>query len=102
MKALRNLGILATLVALAVLPAAAEATGHFERTLQVTGPVDLEVVSGSGNITVHTGAGNSVSVSAIGHLLSSQNTNSHSARFVPRFPPLEVRRPPRKTFAKKL
>ncbi|HKF20226.1 MAG TPA: DUF4097 family beta strand repeat-containing protein [Candidatus Angelobacter sp.] len=64
MKALRNLGILATLVALAVLPASATATGHFERTLQVSGPVDLEVVSGSGNITVHTGASNSVSVSA--------------------------------------
>jgi DUF4097 and DUF4098 domain-containing protein YvlB len=64
MKILRNLGILTALVSLAVLPAGAAATGHFERTLQVSGPVDLEVVSGSGNITVHTGSGNSVAVSA--------------------------------------
>jgi len=64
MKALRNLGILVALSAMSALPASASATGHFERTLQVSGPVDLDVVSSSGNITVHTGTGNSVSVSA--------------------------------------
>src|SRR5215813_12024870 len=64
MKVLRNLGILATLVAFAVLPMQAAQTGHFERTLSVSGPVDLEVVSGSGNISVHVGGSNSVAVSA--------------------------------------
>src|SRR5262249_15887975 len=64
MKALRNLGILVALSAMSALPASASATGHFEGTLQVSGPVDLDVVSSSGNITVHTGTGNSVSVSA--------------------------------------
>jgi DUF4097 and DUF4098 domain-containing protein YvlB len=71
MKALRNLGILAALLALAVLPASAAATGHFERTLSVSGPVDLEVVSGSGNITVHTGSSSTVSVSAKIHANNS-------------------------------
>lgn len=38
-------------------------TGSFDRTLQVSGPVDLDVTSGSGNIKVHSG-GNSVHVYA--------------------------------------
>src|SRR5262249_34829341 len=42
----------------------ASATGHFERTLQVSGAVDLDVTSGSGNITVHSGGNGSVYVSA--------------------------------------
>jgi Putative adhesin len=71
MKALRTLGILAALVAMSVLPASAAATGHFERTLQVSGPVDLDVVSGSGNITVHTGSSTTVSVSAKIHANAS-------------------------------
>lgn len=47
------------------LPLAAQFTGaqgSFERTLQVTGPVDLEVTTGSGRITVRTGEGGRVYV----------------------------------------
>jgi hypothetical protein len=38
------------------------ATGSFERTLQVAGPVDLSVRTGSGSIRIQTGAGNSVHI----------------------------------------
>jgi DUF4097 and DUF4098 domain-containing protein YvlB len=36
-------------------PAMASDEGHFDRTLAVTGPVDLDVETGSGNITVRVG-----------------------------------------------
>jgi hypothetical protein len=64
MKTVKNLGSLVVILALAALPLSAASTGHFERTLTVSGPVDLDVTSGSGNITVHAGGGGSVSVSA--------------------------------------
>ncbi|MFO7694593.1 MAG: DUF4097 family beta strand repeat-containing protein [Vicinamibacterales bacterium] len=47
------------------LPAAARGQeGAFERTLKVTGPVDLDVRSGSGQIRVEPGAAGTVRVSA--------------------------------------
>jgi DUF4097 and DUF4098 domain-containing protein YvlB len=46
------------------LPAGAAATGHFERTLHVNGPVDLEVQTGSGDITVRPGSGTAVEIRA--------------------------------------
>jgi DUF4097 and DUF4098 domain-containing protein YvlB len=52
------------ILGLAVLPLSAASTGHFERTLQVNGQVDLEVASGSGNITVHQGGSGTVYVAA--------------------------------------
>jgi hypothetical protein len=62
MKTARKLGLLAlgaTLtLAFGALPLSAAVTGHFERTLQVSGAVDLEVTSGSGNISVHPGSSN--------------------------------------------
>jgi hypothetical protein len=64
MKTGKNLGFLVVILALAVLPLSAASTGHFERTLQVSGPVDLDVLSGSGNITVRTGGSASVGISA--------------------------------------
>ena len=64
MKSLKILALVLTLTGLAALPLNAATTGHFERTLQVTGNVDLEVTSGSGNITVHQGSAGTVSVSA--------------------------------------
>ena len=64
MKSVKSLalGICASL--LAVLPLNAATTGHFERTLQVSGTVDLEVTSGSGNINVHQGGAGTVAVTA--------------------------------------
>jgi DUF4097 and DUF4098 domain-containing protein YvlB len=66
MKAYRwfTLGI-PTLAAMAIcLSAPARAAdGHFDRTLQVTGPVELEVQTGSGTINVRTGDNSNVRVS---------------------------------------
>jgi len=51
------------------LPASAEVKGTFERTLTVTGPVDLEVGSGSGDIIVRDGAAGRVRI--VGHVSAS-------------------------------
>jgi hypothetical protein len=64
MKSVRLLALLLTVAGLAVLPLNAATTGHFERTLQVNGAVDLEVTSGSGDINVHPGGSGSVVISA--------------------------------------
>jgi len=73
MKSLRSLALVISLAALAALPLNAATTGHFERTLQVNGAVELEVSSGSGNINVHQGGAGSVSVTAKIH---SNNSTS--------------------------
>ena len=44
------------------LPAFGSARGEFERTLQVTGRVDLQVETGSGSVEVHRGGSNQVHV----------------------------------------
>ncbi|HEU4414838.1 MAG TPA: DUF4097 family beta strand repeat-containing protein [Candidatus Angelobacter sp.] len=64
MNSAKTLLLVFALLSLAALPLQAATTGHFERTLKVTGIVDLEVTSGSGNITVHQGGAGSVYVSA--------------------------------------
>ncbi|HVH88570.1 MAG TPA: DUF4097 family beta strand repeat-containing protein [Terriglobales bacterium] len=48
--------------------------GHFERTLKVSGHVELEIQSGSGNITVQSGDSSSVVVT--GHIRVSENMSS--------------------------
>jgi len=47
------------------LPLLAAEEGSFDRTLKVTGPVDLDVTTGSGHITVRTGGAGTVSVHGI-------------------------------------
>jgi hypothetical protein len=64
MKSLRVLALVFTLAALAALPLNAATTGHFEKTLQVSGTVDMDLSSSSGNITVHQGGTGTVYVSA--------------------------------------
>lgn len=44
------------------MPATAAAEGSFQRTLEVTGPVNLDVTTGSGSIQVRTGTSNQVQV----------------------------------------
>jgi hypothetical protein len=44
--------------------AASTPQGHFEKTLQVSGPVNLEVQTGSGDVIVHSGGSGSVSIRA--------------------------------------
>src|SRR5581483_3604405 len=52
--------------AILVCPSYAAVEGSFQRTLNVTGPVDLDVTTGSGSISVRTGSSNSVQVT--GHI----------------------------------
>ena len=49
-------------VSVAALPATASIQGSFQRTFQVSGPVDLEVFTHSGDITVRSGATGTVSI----------------------------------------
>ncbi len=63
MKYTKTCGFLLLLGGLGTLQARSE-TGSFERTLQVSGPVRLEVTSSSGTITVRTGRSASVHILA--------------------------------------
>jgi hypothetical protein len=63
MKYTKTCGLFLFLAGLGTLPARGE-TGSFDRTLQVSGPVRLEVTSGSGNITIRTGGSASVHIFA--------------------------------------
>jgi len=60
------IGFVAAMVCLLSLPAAASAEGTFQRTLQVTGPVTLNLTTGSGSVNVHTGGSGHVKVT--GHI----------------------------------
>ena len=57
----RMVGVLAVVLG-GALAASASVMGTFDRSFQVSGPVDLEVLSRSGDITVHSGAAGTVSV----------------------------------------
>lgn len=59
------LSIVAVLAMMALNACAlADAQGSFDRTLKVSGPVDLDIETGSGSITVRTGGADSVQVHA--------------------------------------
>jgi DUF4097 and DUF4098 domain-containing protein YvlB len=55
---------LALSVALTAFPIFAASEGHFDRTLTVTGAVDLDVQTGSGEITLRTGDSDKVEIHA--------------------------------------
>jgi DUF4097 and DUF4098 domain-containing protein YvlB len=57
-------------MAICTLPALASARGEFERTLKVTGTVNLQVETGSGSIDVRTG--NSREVHVVGHIRANE------------------------------
>jgi len=58
--------VLLSAVAVLALPLAlAAAEGHFARTLTVAGPVDLDVTTGSGSITVRAGESGTVRISGV-------------------------------------
>src|SRR6202451_663066 len=54
--------VLSLAAAMAARPALASDDGHFDRTLTVTGAVDLDVQTGSGEITVRTGESSKVEI----------------------------------------
>ena len=57
-----RLGILLAVLLVSALPSFAGVVGTFDRSFQVSGPVELEVLSRSGDITVRNGTAGSVSV----------------------------------------
>ncbi|HXP17870.1 MAG TPA: DUF4097 family beta strand repeat-containing protein [Terriglobales bacterium] len=61
---------IATLICLQAWPAEAAAEGSFQRTLQVTGPVRMDLTTGSGNVEVRTGDASQVQVT--GHIRSTE------------------------------
>jgi hypothetical protein len=80
MKSARTLGFALLLCTAFAITSQAEERGVFDRTLKVTGQVELDVVSGSGNITVHTGDNNSVHVTATIHAKDSWLGGGMSAK----------------------
>jgi DUF4097 and DUF4098 domain-containing protein YvlB len=61
-KPLSLIALCMSFVCASVIFAAAATEGSFQRTLQVTGPVNLEIETGSGNISVRTGGSGQVQV----------------------------------------
>lgn len=59
-----------SLIVIAFAAAAFAGEGSFQRTFQVSGPVELEVATRSGNITVRSGGSGTVSINA--HIRSSE------------------------------
>jgi DUF4097 and DUF4098 domain-containing protein YvlB len=64
LRAIPAVLILAMAAFVAAVPAMAGDEGHFDRTLTVTGPVDLDVQTGSGDITVRPGDSAKVEIHA--------------------------------------
>ena len=92
MKSPKIPALVVAALTLSAIPLYAAAEGHFERTLQVSGQVDLEVTSGSGTITVHQGGNGSVYISAKIHASNSWlfggNEEEHIRR-IEKNPPIE-------------
>jgi hypothetical protein len=83
---MKRLWIAAAALALASLPAlASEAT--FERTLSVSGHVELSVSTGSGNIHITRGAGNEVHI--FGKVKSGWGGSEERVREIAAHPPIE-------------
>jgi DUF4097 and DUF4098 domain-containing protein YvlB len=58
--------VVVALACLQPVPAAASSEGSFQRTLQVTGPVNLDLTTGSGSVHVRTGGSSQVEIT--GHI----------------------------------
>jgi len=99
MKLTRNLQLasaafaLAILAAMASTPARAAADGHFDKTLTVNGPVDMDVATGSGNVTVRTGDSGKVEIHARIHAgdswLSAGRDAESRIQYIEQHPPVE-------------
>src|SRR4029077_6849179 len=62
-RSVAYLGLSFSILLCCTLPAAASVRGSFQRSFQVTGAVDLEVLTHSGDIKVHSGPTGTVSIS---------------------------------------
>ncbi|HVA71745.1 MAG TPA: DUF4097 family beta strand repeat-containing protein [Candidatus Limnocylindrales bacterium] len=83
---------LAVMATLAAAPARAAVDGHFDKTLTVNGPVNLDVTTGSGNITVRPGDSGKVEIHATIRANDSWFTSSRDAasrvQYVEQHPPV--------------
>lgn len=96
MKVLQWAGAILALTLLGAInssPAQAAVEGHFDRTLTVSGAVDLDVTTGSGNITVHPGAAGKVEIHATIHggenWHSSDGDIEQRVHYIEQHPPIE-------------
>lgn len=84
---------LAILAAMAPAPTRAAAEGHFDKTLTVSGPVEMDVATGSGNITVRTGDSGKVEIHARIHADNSWFSDGRDAesriQYIEQHPPVE-------------
>jgi DUF4097 and DUF4098 domain-containing protein YvlB len=67
----------------------ARTEGHFDRTLQVSGAVSLDVTTGSGDITVKTGSSNQVVVHGTIHQNNWFFSNENAVHQVESNPPIQ-------------
>jgi Toastrack DUF4097 len=100
-KESRSLVVLAVtsvaVLTVALLPwtacrAAIAAEGHFQRTLQVTAPVDLSIQTGSGRITVRTGGDSTVQVQGtirVSDNFFSRDDTKKKVAYLESHPPIE-------------
>ncbi len=81
------------MVASAAIPVRAAIEGHFERKLTVSGPVDLEVETGSGSITIRPGSADRVeirgSIRASSNWYLSDGDAESKVRYLESHPPIE-------------
>jgi DUF4097 and DUF4098 domain-containing protein YvlB len=84
----KNLWVLTLILVLGFATAlAAEERGAFERSLKVSGPVELSVQSGSGHITVHAGPAGTVSIH--GEIRANWDNAAEKVRRLQQNPPIE-------------
>ncbi|HXT73271.1 MAG TPA: DUF4097 family beta strand repeat-containing protein [Candidatus Angelobacter sp.] len=84
---------LAILAAMAPVPTRAAADGHFDKTLTVSGPVEMDVATGSGNITVRTGDSGKVEIHARiranDNWFSGERDAESRIQYIEQHPPIE-------------
>jgi hypothetical protein len=95
---IRSRWVLAALAAISLatagaVSARAAAEGSFQRALQVSGPVDIDVSTGSGNITVRAGAAGTVEIRgkirANSDWRGSESEAEERVRYLETHPPIE-------------
>ena len=81
--------LLSCIVAMHPLRARAAAEGTFHQTLKVTGPVTLDIATGSGNVNVHTGGNDTVDVT--GHIRVTEwlGNGEEKVRRLEKNPPIQ-------------
>src|SRR5512146_327172 len=80
---------LAALFCFSPMPAQAAARGSFQRTLTVTGPVDLDVNTGSGDIDVRSGATNSIQITGRIKVSGWSDNGEEKVRKLEQNPPIQ-------------